>query len=198
MQVQPVSPMIGQSWGTLAVLLSNWSLSYALIIRTGDTLALAPYKWTELYLKLVGTIPLTADAILLRMKEAMLPKRKGVPFFDPHETDMRECMEIIPFNELKLKKHDFLVVSACERPLTPDGHIGFITSAIRGLLQNSAQYDHAGSHGTRVMEFKALRSIRIMPGMHIGDLAIYATPAPLPSYQGILGKSVSVIPFSWA
>lgn len=196
MQVQSISPMIAQPWGTLAVLLSNWSLSYSLIIRIGDTIALAPYEWVALYLKPVRTIPLTADATSLRMKEAVLPKRRSVPFFDPHEMDIQECMEIVPYDVLKLKKHDFLVMPVCERPTIPlDGHIGFITSAVGRLLQNSAQYDHAGSYGTRVMEFKVLQSISITPGAYIGNLTIYATPAPIPPYQGILGKSESVAPF---
>lgn len=109
--------MIGQPYGTLAILLSNWSLSYSLIIRIGDTIALAPYKWAKLYLKLVETIPFTADATSLWMKEAVLPKRKSVPFFDPHEMDIQECMEIVPYGVMKLKKHDFLVVPVNERPL---------------------------------------------------------------------------------
>lgn len=198
MQVAPVSPSIGQSSGVLAVLLSNWSPSHSLIVRTGNTIALAPYKWTELYLRLVETIPLTAGTTLLRIKEAVLPKRKSVPFFDPHEMDTQECIEIVPYDVLKLKKHDFVVIPVCERPLIPlDEHIGFITSAVKRLLQNSAQYDYAGSDGTRVMEFKALGSARIDPGMHIGDLSIYRTPSPLPTYQGVMGKRESIMPFPW-
>lgn len=197
LQVQPVDPMIAQPWGTLAVLLSNWSPTYSLVIRTGDTITLAPYQWTKLYLKLVEIIPFTAGGVLLRMKEAILPKRRSGPFFDPQETNIQECMETVPYDMLISKKHDFLVMSVCERPAILDGHIGFATSAVRALLQNSAQYDYAGSHGTRVMEFKVLRSIQITPGAQIGNLAVYATSAYLPPYQGILGKSESVMPFPW-
>ncbi len=200
MQVQPVSPMIAQPWGTLAVLLSNWSLTYSLVVREGDTVALAPYKWLELYLRHshTATIPLTAGTTLLQMKEEVLPKRISVPFFDPREIDIRECMDIVPYDILTLKKHAFLVMPVCEQPTVPDGHIGFITSAVNALLQNSAQYDHAGSDGTRVMELKALRRTRIEPGMHIGNLVIYRTSSPLPPYQGVMGKSNDIMPLPWA
>lgn len=206
LQVEPISAIIIQPPETLTMFLSNWSRSYSLVVRKGDTAVALTVgiEWVK-SLPPEEKIPLTADARSLRIKEGVLPKRthkrKSVPFFDPRELDIQECMESILYDMLILKKHDFLVVPVREQPTTPDGHIGFITSAIKGLRQNSAQYDHAGSDGTRVLELKASRSIRIEPGMHIGDLTIYRISSslpPLPPYQGTLGKSTSPIPFSLA
>ncbi|MBI2053130.1 MAG: hypothetical protein HYT41_00075 [Candidatus Sungbacteria bacterium] len=180
----------------LPVILYNWSPSHALVVRAGDTIALTLLAWTD-SLPLIETRLLTADAITLRMKESTLPKRRGIPCFDPHEVDIQECMELAPYERLYLKQGDFLVVSACERPFVPEGHIGLVASAKSGFHDNSARYVYPGSDGSIALEYKMLRSALLKPGQHLANLSICYALEPLPPRTGGLGRQKSIIPADW-
>ncbi len=182
--------------GTLEIALFNWSPSYALIIREGDAITLTPLKWVET-LPLVEKIPFTADGVYLQMKEDALPRINGIPFFDPVTMDPKEYMEVRMYDAIQLKKCGHLVLRMQERLAVPDHHVGFVSSAVQGLIQNSAQVIYPGSNGNLVMEMKAFRPLRIEPGMHLANMTLH-NASWLPPYEGSLGKKQgSIIPPFW-
>lgn len=180
----------------LPITLYNWSLSHSLVVRTGDTVVLTLLAWTD-SLPLTATIALTADAVRLRMKENVLPKRKGVQCFDPHEADIRECMELVPYDLLRLKRNSFLVVPACELPSIADGYIALVASVRNGFHDNSARYIYPGPNGGVALEYKMLKPATLRPGQHIANLYICNALGALPPYQGELGRQDSIIPANW-
>lgn len=191
--VMPLRGYAPDQSGILKVSVFNWSPSCSLILHKGDSIALTPLKWVET-LPLVQKIPLTADGVYLHMNEDALPKIDGTPFFDPMTMDPEKYMVMEPYDRLELQEYGHLVIRVREQPVIPEHHIGFVSSAVKGLLQNSAQVVYPGSDGDLVVENKVFRPIRIEPGKHIANMTLHDA-SWLPSYEGSLGKRQgSIIP----
>lgn len=181
----------------LKISVFNWSWSYGFMLHEGEEITLATSGRIK-KLSLATRIPLTAD-LVLQIKTHLLPKWDGwMAFIDPATMDISAYASTAPCINISLEPHDSLVFQTREQPVTPDGHIGVIVSALPGTQQNAANLDYQGSNGYRAIE---LRSVLAHPqsisrGMQIATLVLYRASTPLPPYTGEFGKRSSIAVFS--
>ena len=193
-------PSFKKSAVALGVSVSNGSWDYALVLHQGDTVTLATSDALK-NIKPESTIALTAAGTVLRVNTHGLPRtRTGAPVFDPQDANASQHIEEVSFTSFIMEVYTSATLSVRERPLIPDGCIGFFESAISGLVHNTSTLDYPGSDGARVVELESRRKypFRIEPGIVVATLKIYRVTSPLPEYRGTLGRSRSISKIPWA